>query len=115
MQNFSDVKIKDAELIPINDLKHLLLNASFDYSLIDITKFNIPIILPKETNMSMNWFITIAVKILSPIVSLLTAEIKGELHGFIKNLYEKALKTDNVFDDFFIKLLADVLQIKVTD
>lgn len=63
--------------------------------------------------MTLKWIISIISKVLSPLIPLLSIEIKAELEVFIRQLYQKAKKTDNVFDDFFVKFIADILNISV--
>lgn len=71
------------------------------------------LIKPEINKMSTGFFVTLAVKVLSPLLSLITTPIKTELDSFIKSLYVKAKNTDSPIDDMFIKLLADILGIEV--
>lgn len=48
---------------------------------------------------------------LGPILSAITPTIKSELNSLLTQLYLKALATPNVWDDFFVGLLLDILAI----
>ena len=63
--------------------------------------------------MNFSWLLKIVGSAFSPVFSLLSKEIKSELENFIKDLYKKSEKTENVWDDFFVKMLADILNIDV--
>ena len=71
----------------------------------------VPYLIKKEIPMTQNFFISLAVKVLTPFLSLITAPIKNELETFIKNLYVKAKATESPIDDMFVKLLGDILGI----
>jgi hypothetical protein len=45
------------------------------------------------------------------IMPKLSESIKQMLSVYLNDLYKKAKETDNVFDDLFVELLADVLGI----
>lgn len=51
--------------------------------------------------------------ILVPLLNNLSPVIRDLLEGFIKDLYQKALETDSPWDDFFVGLLAELLEIEV--
>lgn len=74
----------------------------------------IPII-RKEINImfTWKWLFEQAAKLLLPIVEMLTPEIKTELENFVLALYQKSVLTPNQWDDFLIKMLADLLNIKL--
>jgi len=55
--------------------------------------------------------LTYAFKIFSGLIGNVTPAIKSELNDLLTGLYLKALKTPNVFDDFFIGMLLDILAI----
>lgn len=57
--------------------------------------------------------VRIVAKILGPILALVTAAFREELIEFVKERYKKALETENPWDDFFFKLLADMFAIKL--
>ena len=80
---------------------------------------NIPdIIKIKESNkmgITLDWIVKILISVLSPIVKIVTPQIKEKLSDFIKNLYSDALGTPNVWDDFLIKILADILSIDLSE
>ena len=61
----------------------------------------------------MNWksVLSVLAKFLGLIMPMITPEIKELLFDFIKKLHEKALKTDNVFDDMLTQFLMDLFQI----
>ena len=61
--------------------------------------------------MSFNWLIKLIANVLKPFINLLTSQIKEELENFVKNLYKKAKSTENVYDDFFVEMLANILSI----
>ena len=52
------------------------------------------------------------VKILQPIVALVTPIIKEELDEFLLKLHEKAKKTENPYDDLFTAFLLDMFGIE---
>lgn len=60
---------------------------------------------------SLNWLIKILVGVLGPIIGVLTPAIKGALTEFLTKLYLDALKTENVWDDFVVGMLLDILGI----
>jgi len=66
-----------------------------------------------EIKMNTSFFVSLAVKVLTPFLSLITSPIKTELETFVKNLYVKAKNTESPLDDMFVKLLADILGITV--
>ncbi len=49
--------------------------------------------------------------VFSIIFDNLSPEIKKLIQNFVKDLYEKAKKTDSVFDDLGVKVLAAVLNV----
>lgn len=51
--------------------------------------------------------------ILVPLLNNLSPAIRDLLEDFIKDLYQKALETDSPWDDFFVGLLAGLLEIEV--
>ncbi len=65
--------------------------------------------------MTYSWITKFFIKSLSPFIPLLSNEIKIELVDFIKKLYTRAKSTNNIWDDFFIKFIADLLGIDVTE
>ena len=52
------------------------------------------------------------VKILQPIVALVTPIIKEELDEFLLKLHAKAVETDNPYDDLFTAFLLDMFGIE---
>jgi len=78
---------------------------------------NIPEIINKNKGevmgISFNWLVKIIISVLSPVISIITPEIKTALETYIKDLYVKAKATENVWDDFLIKFIADILGVKV--
>ncbi|HHD81020.1 MAG TPA: hypothetical protein ENK99_05480 [Campylobacterales bacterium] len=62
----------------------------------------------------MNWksILEWAGKFLGMILPMVTPEIKKELFDLLKKLHEKALQTDNVFDDYLTQFLLDLFGIK---
>jgi len=57
------------------------------------------------------WLLQVLASALAPIISVITPEIKAALNDFLTNLYLKALKTPNVWDDFVVGILLDILAI----
>lgn len=57
------------------------------------------------------WILEVIGKVVIPILNLITPEIKDALNKFLTDLYLKALKTSNPWDDLFIGMLLDVLAI----
>ena len=53
--------------------------------------------------------------VLFPILGIITEWLKTELKDFIKNLYKKALVTENPWDDFLLERLAFLLSIDISD
>ena len=62
----------------------------------------------------MNWktILEWASKFLGMILPMITPEIKKELFDLLKRLHEKALQTDNAFDDLLTQFLLDLFGIK---
>lgn len=54
-------------------------------------------------------------KIFALILPEVSNHIRQLLEAYLKELYKKAIETENVFDDYFVKLLADVLGIKLEE
>ena len=61
--------------------------------------------------MNFSWLIRLLISTFKPFANLLSENIKNELQDFIRSLYQKALATENIWDDFFVKILADILSI----
>jgi hypothetical protein len=55
--------------------------------------------------------LTIVKEILSLILPRLSNHIRELLSVYIKDLYQKAKATDNIFDDYAVELIADILNI----
>ena len=51
-------------------------------------------------------------KLLSAILPMITPAIKKELEGFVIELHEKALKTENPVDDYLTTFLMNILGVK---
>ena len=49
------------------------------------------------------------------IMPRLSAHIRELLSVYLNELYKKAKETENIFDDFFVELLADILNIELQD
>lgn len=60
---------------------------------------------------SWKWLIQILAVALGPIFSTLTPLIKKLLENFLTDLYQKALATENPWDDYVVGLLLDILGI----
>lgn len=65
----------------------------------------------KDYNMNFSWLTTILSKLFTSLFEIITPSLRDELTSFIKDLYQKALKTNNPYDDYLIKILADLLNI----
>ena len=65
----------------------------------------------------MNWkfFLTIASRVLSRILDVLTPEIRHAIDDAVQRLYRKALKTDNPTDDMFVEVLAQLLGVELDE
>lgn len=64
--------------------------------------------------MNFNFLSSLLSGILYPLLSLLSPLIKDELNTFIQSLYKKAVVTSSPWDDFVIKILADILSIDLS-
>ena len=73
----------------------------------------VPIPIKPEINMTTNFFLSLALKVLTPLLSLVTQPIKDELTSFVKNLYIKAKNTESPIDDLFVEMLAKILSIEL--
>ena len=62
----------------------------------------------------MSWKIVLewASKFLGMILPMITPEIKSELVTLLKKLHNKALQTNNIFDDMLTQFLLDLFSIK---
>ncbi len=70
-----------------------------------------PVKIERHFNMNFKWLFDLLGKALIPFMNLITPSIKDELTTFLQNTYQKAKATPNVWDDFFIKLLCQVLNV----
>ncbi len=57
------------------------------------------------------WLLKMVASALLPILGVLTPAIKSALTDFLSKLYLDALATPNVWDDFVVGLLLDILSI----
>jgi len=62
-----------------------------------------------------NFFVSLAIKVLGAIISVISPEIRRLVERTVNNLYEEAKKTSNPWDDFFVKLLAAILGVKLKE
>jgi sugar-specific transcriptional regulator TrmB len=58
--------------------------------------------------------ITMIKEIFSLVLPRLSSHIRELLRVYIKDLYDKAKSTENIFDDFAVELIADILQIDLS-
>lgn len=58
-------------------------------------------------------WLQITMRIVGAILDAVTPHIRELIADQIKVAYEKAKETDNPWDDFLVKLLADILRVKV--
>jgi hypothetical protein len=58
-------------------------------------------------------FLEIAVRVLKPLLKLVTGELRVLLSDFVVKFYWKAQKTENPWDDFLASLLLEILGIPV--
>lgn len=65
--------------------------------------------------MKWNWIINLVAKMLSPLVGIVSTEIREVLVKFIKDFYARAEKTPNGWDDFLAELLAKIVGVDVTE
>lgn len=56
-------------------------------------------------------WLKIGIKLFSVIIPVITPEIRKIMEEAIRNLYNKAVATDNIWDDFAVKVIADLLRI----
>jgi len=49
------------------------------------------------------------------IMPRLSSHIRELLTAYLNELYKKAKETENIFDDFFVELLADILNVELQD
>jgi len=62
-----------------------------------------------------NFFVSLAIKVLGAIISVISPEIRKLVEKVVNELYEEARKTSNPWDDFFVKLLAAILGVKLEE
>ena len=48
-------------------------------------------------------------RLLGPVIRTVTAELRDELFEALSRLYQKAVETENPYDDFLLDLLFDML------
>jgi len=65
--------------------------------------------------MVMKLFLKLAGVVLPQIIDLLSPMIRTELGTLLRDLYEKALLTDNPWDDYGIEFLAQILAIELPE
>ena len=63
--------------------------------------------------MTFNFWLKVGIKLIGVILPVITPEIRQLIGDAIKSLYAKAKMTDNPWDDFLVKLIADLLAIDV--
>lgn len=61
------------------------------------------------------WIIGIAARVLSPVVGVISEELKAELETFLIKYYHKAMETENPWDDFLARFLLRILDIPVPE
>jgi hypothetical protein len=61
----------------------------------------------------------IVLKLISEIFELIIPRVSNHIRElltvYIKDLYQKAKATENIFDDYAVELIASILQIDLTD
>ncbi len=60
---------------------------------------------------SWKWIIELLVKVLGPVIAILSPMISQALKDALLDLYKKALATPNPWDDFVVGFLLDILSI----
>ena len=60
-------------------------------------------------------FMKLVKEIFELIMPRLSSHIRELLTAYLNELYKKAKETDNIFDDYFVELLADVLNIELQE
>lgn len=60
-------------------------------------------------------FLDIAIRVLKPLLKLLSAEVRTLLTDLVTKFYAKAKTTDNPWDDFVAGLLMELLGIPVPE
>jgi len=56
-----------------------------------------------------------AARVLGILILQLSPEIRELIESLIERAWEKAQKTDNTFDDIFVKMLAQILDIELSE
>jgi hypothetical protein len=62
-------------------------------------------------DMNWKWVIDLLLKMLGPIVAILSPAIKAALTEMLLKLYADAVRTANPWDDWFVGFLLDMLSI----
>lgn len=63
--------------------------------------------------MTWTWLIALVAKFLSPIVKIISGELRDILVKFIIEFHKKALVTPNGWDDFLAELLAKIFSVSI--
>lgn len=66
----------------------------------------------RDMSLTWQWLVQILMKVIFPLLDLITPAIKVELNAFLINLYKKALSTPNAWDDLFVGMLLDIVGIQ---
>jgi len=61
-----------------------------------------------------DWILNLIVAVLSPLVSIITPQLKAAIDSFVKDLYAKAKETASPIDDIFVRVLAALLEVDLT-
>lgn len=61
------------------------------------------------------WIVHIMTNCIRPLVDIVSPTIRKELEDFLINLYNKAIETDNPWDDFLARFLLRIFAIRIPD
>lgn len=59
------------------------------------------------------WIIQILIKILASLFPQITTELRYQLERFLLDFYDKAMETDNPWDDFLARFLLRIFSIPI--
>lgn len=69
--------------------------------------------IPPMNSIGWTWIINLVLAVLKVIMPVLSPTLREELNKLMLSLYEKAMATDNPWDDFLMRFLLRILGIPV--
>ena len=63
--------------------------------------------------LSKRWIVGIVLSILRPLLALTTPKIEKAMEDGVRNLYAKAVETENPWDDMAVEFIADLLDVEL--